>query len=179
MFKARSHADLDKLKKQIGDVRRVSDRLIGIGPFGIGLDGLSSWIPIGGEVYTLAAGGLLLSQAWRAHASKAVIAKMVALLAVDAATDAVPLPIVAPLVDMVFTGHKWAANILLKEMEQTVYVAGDQQDLHALPEHADLSRRIRSGEERRRVVFMGRPEAQGASQDGMRWVGRGRSSPAR
>jgi hypothetical protein len=164
MLKARSHADLDKLKKQIGDVRRISDRLIGIGPFGIGLDGLSAWLPIGGEVYTLAAGGLLLSQAWRVHASKATLSKMAGLLAVDAATDAVPIPFIAPLVDMAFTGHKWAANLLLKEMEQTLYVEASEDEVMSQARHGDLARRIRSGQERRRVVFLGGASAQAPAQ---------------
>ena len=40
-------------------IKRLSDRLVGIGPVGIGLDGVLAWVPVAGTAYSLGAGGLL------------------------------------------------------------------------------------------------------------------------
>ena len=50
-------------------VKRLSDRLIGIGPFGIGLDGVLAWAPVIGPFYSVAAGGLLVFHGVRAGAT--------------------------------------------------------------------------------------------------------------
>ena len=99
---------------------------------------------------------------------------MTTLLGLDTATDVVPIPIVAPLVDMAFTGHKWASNTLLKEMDRTVYVEGTEADLHTRPDLAELSASVRSGEEKRRLVFLHDRPGRDPAPDirNMRWVGK-------
>jgi hypothetical protein len=56
---------------------------------------------------------------------------------------------------MFFTGHKWAANILLKHIDETLYVEGRHDD----PANADILAGLRTGKERRRVVFLGEAPA--------------------
>ena len=50
-------------------IKRLSDRVVGVGPIGIGLDGLLSWVPGANAVYSVTAGGLLVLHAIRAKAT--------------------------------------------------------------------------------------------------------------
>ena len=50
-------------------IRRLSDRVIGVGPWGLGLDGVLAWVPVAGTVYSVGAAGLLLYEAAKADAS--------------------------------------------------------------------------------------------------------------
>lgn len=59
-------------------IKRLSDRLVGIGPFGIGLDAVIDWIPGLGPIYSAGAGALLVGHALSARASAATILRMVA-----------------------------------------------------------------------------------------------------
>lgn len=96
-------------------IKRLSDRLVGIGPFGIGLDAVLDWIPGLGPIYSVGAGALLVGQALSARASAATILRMIAYLAADTATSSVPLAGWA--IDALFPGHLMAANALQKDIE--------------------------------------------------------------
>lgn len=96
-------------------LKKLSDRVIGFGPFGIGLDGLLTWIPGAGVVYGVGAGGYLLLQAFRAGAGLGTLLRMLAYLIVDTATSEVP--IIGDAVDMLFPGHLLAATALQKDIE--------------------------------------------------------------
>jgi hypothetical protein len=52
-----------------------------------------------------------------------------------------------------FRGHRMAAKMLVRAIDDTLYIEGAQDRDH--PEYARVIARIRSGEERRRVVFLG------------------------
>ncbi|WP_165189200.1 DUF4112 domain-containing protein [Caulobacter soli] len=110
-------------------IKRLSDRLIGIGPFGIGLDGVLAWVPVAGPVYSLGAGGLLLFHAMSAGASAATLARMLAYVAMDTATDAIP--VAGWAVDTLFPGHLMAAKALQKDIESK----------HGLPDEIDAKTR--------------------------------------
>ena len=47
-------------------VKQLSDRVVGFGPWGIGLDGVLAWVPVAGTLYSLGAGGLLIYEAAQA-----------------------------------------------------------------------------------------------------------------
>ena len=96
-------------------VQRLSDRLIGIGPIGIGLDGVLAWIPGVGPFYSVAAGGLLMFYGFRGGANPGTLAKMFAFLAADTASSAVP--VAGWAVDTFFPGHLMAAKALQKDIE--------------------------------------------------------------
>lgn len=118
-------------------IKRLSDRLVGIGPFGVGLDGLLTWIPGAGGLYSIGAASLLMYEAFGAKAAPLTLAKMLGFLVVDAATSEVPL--VGDAVDMLFPGHLLAAKELQKDIEAR----------HGVPEtHAN--RRVRTPRGRRR-----------------------------
>ena len=101
---------------QVELIKKLSDRVIGIGPRGIGIDGFLAFIPGANLVYGLGAGGLLVAHAVRAEASGGTIARMLAYLAIDNATDAVP--ILGWAADALFPGHMMAANALQKDIEK-------------------------------------------------------------
>jgi hypothetical protein len=110
-------------------IKRLSDRLIGIGPFGLGLDGVLAWVPGVGPIYSMGAGGLLLFQAMQAGASAATLARMLAYVAMDTATDAVP--VAGWAFDTLFPGHLMAAKALQKDIESR----------HGLPAEIDATTR--------------------------------------
>ena len=110
-------------------IKRLSDRLIGIGPFGLGLDGVLAWVPGVGLAYGLGAGGLLLYQAMQARASATTMARMAAYLAVDNLSDTVPM--LGWAVDTLFPGHLMAAKALQKDIETR----------HGLPDEIDAKTR--------------------------------------
>jgi len=150
---ARSHQDLEHIRRNVTRLRKLSDRLVKVGPFGFGLDGLLSFLPVAGVIYSAGAGGLLLLQGVRARASWHVLARMGGLLVVNTLLDVpggTPLGIFSGVADTFFTAHKWAAGLLLKHMDETLYVEGVPGQPSASPDHA----RPRGGADKRRVVFL-------------------------
>ena len=125
MSKEKAHAAWRSAEQ----IKRLSDRLIGIGPIGIGLDGMLAWVPGANLVYGLSAGGLLLMHAVRAEAGPATLARMAAYLAIDNLTDTVP--ILGWAADTLFPGHLMAAKALQKDIEKR----------HGLPADIDVSLR--------------------------------------
>ena len=97
-------------------IKLLSDRLVGIGPWGVGVDGVLAWVPVAGTVYSIGAAALLLSDAVRAGASRATLARMAVYLGVDSAASGVPL--VGWAIDTLFTGHAFAARALQKDIER-------------------------------------------------------------
>ena len=97
-------------------VYRLSDNMIKVGPWGVGLDGMLAWVPGVGTAYSLGAGGLLLYEASQAGVSKATLGKMAAWLAADSAFSGVP--VVGWAIDTFFRGHRMAAKILQKDIER-------------------------------------------------------------
>jgi hypothetical protein len=96
-------------------IKRLSDRVVGFGPFGLGIDGVIAWVPGANAVYSLGAGGLLLAEAVNAGAKPATIAKMAAFLLADSASSSVP--ILGWAVDTLFPGHALAAKSLQRDIE--------------------------------------------------------------
>ena len=110
-------------------IKRLSDRLIGIGPFGIGVDGVLAWVPGVGLAYGLGAGGVLLYHAVQAKASAVTMARMAAYLAADNLSDTVP--VLGWAVDTLFPGHLMAAKALQRDIEAR----------HGLPDEIDATTR--------------------------------------
>ena len=118
-MKARSSRDVDGIRGSVEQWSRVSDRLFSVGGFGVGLDGILTWIPGIGGVYSLGVGGFLLVQAHRARASRSTMTKMALMLGTDALIGEVP--IIGYAFDFLFRSHARSARILLKEIERTHY----------------------------------------------------------
>jgi hypothetical protein len=96
-------------------IKRLSDRLVKFGPFGLGIDGVLAWIPGANIVYSVGAGGLLLYEGVQSGASKMTLAQMAIFLIADSATSEVP--IIGWAVDTLFPGHLMAAKALQKDIE--------------------------------------------------------------
>ena len=109
-------AHIREIWNQAELVKKLSDGLIRIGPWGLGLDGLLAFLPGANLVYGLGAGGVLVWLGFKADASPGTLARMITYLAIDNATDAIP--ILGWAADALFTGHKMAANALQKDIEK-------------------------------------------------------------
>src|SRR5262249_42196028 len=96
-------------------IKRISDRLIGFGPFGLGVDGVLAWVPGANLAYSLGAGGLLIYEAVQAGASSATLVRMGLYIAANTAlTD---FPVIGWALDTLFPGHLLAARALQKDIE--------------------------------------------------------------
>ena len=135
----RTIGDIEKIWTHVEGVKKLSDRAVGIGPFGIGLDGLLTWVPVVGTVYSVGAAGWLLIQAARAKASPGTVARMLGYLGLDSVTTVIGevpfLDFVPSVVDVLFPGHLLAAKALQKDIETTHWVEANEREARATGEH--------------------------------------------
>ena len=97
-------------------IKLLSDRVVGVGPWGVGVDGVLAWIPVAGTVYSVGAAALLLNEAVQTGASRSTLLRMAAYLGADSVASGVPL--IGWAVDTLFTGHAFAARALQKDIER-------------------------------------------------------------
>lgn len=95
-------------------IKRVADRLVGLGPFSIGLDGLLAPVPLAGTLFSLVAGAWLVREGFRAKASAYTLARMSFYVGLRTLASIVPLE--GWLVDILFRGHMMAARALQKDI---------------------------------------------------------------
>ena len=152
----RSVADIEKIWSNVEGVKKLSDRAVGIGPFGIGLDGLLTWIPVVGTVYSLGAAGWLLVQAARAKATPGTLLRMISYLGLDSATTAVGevIPFAPDVVDLLFPGHLMAAKALQKDIESTHWVEASEREARASGAHESHVADMRRNPRLRRIVYL-------------------------
>jgi hypothetical protein len=96
-------------------LKRLSDNLIPIGPWGLGLDGVLAWIPGANTFYSVGAGALLIYEAIWAKASAWTMVRMAIYLLANSAMTEVPL--IGWALDTLFRGHFMAAGALQKDIE--------------------------------------------------------------
>lgn len=149
---ARSIRDIENIWSNVEGVKKLSDRVIGIGPFGMGLDALLTWVPVVGTAYTVGTGGWLMLQAVRARATPATLARMGAYMAVDTATGTVP--IAGDLVDTFFPGQLMAARALQKHIETTHWVEDSEANARASGDHARHEAKVQADEALKRIVYL-------------------------
>lgn len=104
-------------------IKTASDRLVSLGPFGVGLDGVLAFVPVAGGVYSLAAGLWLMREALRAKAGAWTLARMGAYVLFN--TASAEIPIVGQTFDFFFRGHLMAANALQKDIARRHGAPGD------------------------------------------------------
>jgi hypothetical protein len=97
-------------------IKQLSDRIIGVGPWGLGVDGVLAWAPVAGTAYSVGAAGLLLYEAIQSGASRATVLRMAAYLGLDSVSSGIPL--IGWALDTLFTGHAFAARALQKDIER-------------------------------------------------------------
>jgi hypothetical protein len=148
----RSIGDIEKIWSNVEGLKKLSDRAIGVGPFGVGMDGLLTWVPVVGTVYSVGAAGWLLTQAVRAKAPPATLARMVGYLGVDTVTGEVPL--LGDAVDFFFPGHLLAAKALQKHIETTHWVEDSEKNARANGDHERHLETVRADRTKKRVVYL-------------------------
>jgi len=152
----RSIADIEKIWSNVEGVKKLSDRAVGIGPFGIGLDGLLTWVPVVGTVYSVGAAGWLLVQGIRARATPVTLLQMASFLGLDTATTAVGevIPFAPDAVDLLFPGHLMAAKALQKDIETTHWVEANEREARASGAHEGHVADMRRNPKLRRIVYL-------------------------
>ena len=153
---ARTRAEIERIWTGVDGIKKLTDRVIGLGPFGVGLDAFLTWVPGIGPLFSAGMGGYLLIQAMRARASPGTVMRMFSYLALDLATDIpdlVFLP-VGSVVDMIFPGHLMAAKALQKDIESTHWVEGAYRDARASGAHDNHVAKVRATPGLRRVIYL-------------------------
>lgn len=97
-------------------IARLSDDLIPLGPWGLGLDGVLAWIPGANTFYSVGAGALLLYEGIGAGAAPFTLLRMGLYLVANSAMTEVP--ILGWAMDTLFRGHLMAARALQKDVER-------------------------------------------------------------
>ena len=97
-------------------IKRLSDDLIRLGPWGIGLDGVLAWVPGANLLYSVGAGGLLIYEAIGAGASAGTLVRMGLYLTANSAMTEVP--VIGWAMDTLFRGHLMAARALQRDIER-------------------------------------------------------------
>ncbi len=126
---ARSQSELRSIRDSVALVGRLSDTLVRLGPFSLGIDGVLSWIPGVGEVYSTLAGGFIVVQGARAGVPLHILAGATLLL--GARTVASAVPIAGSAFADIFTAHKWAAAMVVRAIDAEL--AGQGQAVSASP----------------------------------------------
>lgn len=148
----RTISDIENIWSNVEGIKKLSDRVIGFGPFGVGMDGLLTWVPIVGTVYTVGTGGWLMWQGLQAKATPATLARMAAYMAVDAATGTVP--IAGDVVDTFFPGQLLAAGALQKHIESTHWVEDSEANAKASGDHGKHLETVQADKKLRRIVYL-------------------------
>jgi hypothetical protein len=104
-------------------IKRVADRVVRLGPFSIGIDGLLAPVPVVGTLFSLVAGLWLIVEGVRAGASRFTLTRMVFYIGLRTLASA--LPIEGWLFDVLFRGHMLAANALQRDIARRFGVPTD------------------------------------------------------
>ena len=158
MLHAKSHVQIDGARRAIARIGKLSDNIVGIGPFGIGIDGMLAWIPGLGDAYSLGAGGLLLVLGLRVRAPARSLIQVAALVGLRSIVGGAAIPFLGPIyaaagaaVDL-FRGHKMSADLLIKAIDRTFYVEISSDSAKSDPTlSAEIDQARRDG---RRIVYL-------------------------
>jgi hypothetical protein len=112
----RSEAERLAIRDSVAFVGRLSDSLVKLGPFSLGLDGVLAWAPGIGELYSTLAGAFIVVQGARAGVPIPTLAAAGALLMVRTIATAVPLN--GDQFADVFTAHNWAAAMVVRAIDR-------------------------------------------------------------
>ncbi len=151
----RSLRDIEKIWSNVEGVKKLSDRVIGIGPFGVGMDGLLTWVPVVGTAYSVIVAGWLMIQGVQARATPSTLLRMAGYLGFDSATTLVgeAVPFAPDVVDFFFQGHLMAAKALQKDIESTHWVEASEREARASGDHDGHLEAMRS-QRKRRIVYL-------------------------
>ena len=107
--------DLIAIRDSVARVGRLSDGLMRFGPLRLGLDGMLTWIPGLGEIYSIAAGAFIVVQGYRAGVSLPLLTLCAGLMAGRTVISAIPV-VGSALADLLTT-HGWSARAIVKAID--------------------------------------------------------------
>jgi ethanolamine transporter EutH len=110
--------DLIAIRRSVERVGRLSDNLVRLGPFRLGLDGVLSWIPGLGEIYSAAAAAFLITQGARAGVPASTLLLAAALMGGRTLITAVPLA--GPAAADLLTLHRWSAHLIVRAIDRRI-----------------------------------------------------------
>ncbi|HEY2750213.1 DUF4112 domain-containing protein [Phenylobacterium sp.] len=119
-----SEAELRSIRDSVALVGRLSDSLVHIGPFSVGIDGVLSWVPGLGDVYSALAGGFIVVQGARAGVPAPILAG--AALLIGCRTLVGAAPIAGSAFADFFTAHKWASLMIVRAIDKRLDAAAGQ-----------------------------------------------------
>ncbi len=109
-------SELVRIRDSVAAVGRLSDNLFRFGPLRLGVDGVLSWIPGVGEIYSTAAAAFILVQGARARAPLSVLLTCAALMGSRTVVGAVPLA--GAVAADLFTAHRWSARMVVQAIDR-------------------------------------------------------------
>jgi hypothetical protein len=109
-------SELRGIRDSVARIGRLSDALVRLGPLSLGLDGVLSWVPGVGEIYSTGAAAFILVQGARAGVPITTLVLAGALLASRTAITAVPLA--GPIAADLFIAHRWAAAMIVQAIDR-------------------------------------------------------------
>jgi hypothetical protein len=112
--------NLHAIRRSVELAGRLSDSLVRLGPFSLGIDGVLDWIPGLGEAYGLAAGAFIVAQGARAGVPAGTLVVAGAMMAGRTAITAVP--IAGPLAADLLTSHRFAARMICAAIDRKLGV---------------------------------------------------------
>ena len=110
--------DLFAIRRGVDRVGRLSDGLLRLGPWSLGLDGILSWIPGVGEAYSVAAAAYLLIQGLRARVPIGTLLAAGALM--GGRTLVTTIPLLGPIAADALTLHKWSARMIVRAIDRRI-----------------------------------------------------------
>lgn len=117
-----SVSELQAIRDKVAWLGRLSDGLVRVGPFRLGLDGALAWVPGLGELYSAGAATYILAQGVRAGVPAPTLAACAALLFGRTAITAVPLA--GPLAADFLTAHRWSSRLVVRAIDAKLAAAG-------------------------------------------------------
>jgi hypothetical protein len=112
----KSDPELRAIRDSVALVGRLSDSLLKVGPFSVGLDGVLAWVPGLGDVYSTVAGAFIVVQGARAGVPVPVLGGAAMLIVCRTLVGAIPLA--GSAFADVFTAHKWAAAMIVRAIDE-------------------------------------------------------------
>lgn len=116
-----SESQLRALRDSVAFVGRMSDGIARLGPLSIGLDGVLSWVPGVGDLYSTLAGAFIVVQGARAGLPMSTLIGATALLGIR--TIAGSVPVAGSAFADLFTAHRWAAAMVVRGIDRKLGVS--------------------------------------------------------
>jgi hypothetical protein len=138
----KSDAELRSIRDSVALVGRLSDSLVHIGPFSLGIDGVLSWVPGLGDLYSTLAGGFIVIQGARAGVPGAVLGGAALLIACRTVAGAVPIAGSA-FADF-FTAHKWAAAMIAHSIDKQLGAPSSASPGSLMPDQMRAASAVRA-----------------------------------